>query len=119
MSFLENVTDEQRQEMLKQAAIKKQQNKVWAESNLKLDWVDKTHWQELARKYNYRLPVFYHPAKAKFVNRFLKEFGLTKEWYQDHTGFLNGNQEAKSNPTMPAFAQIGFLLEAYDGENHW
>ena len=89
---------------------------LWAKDNLKLDWDDKSHWQELASKHGYRLPVYYEAAKSKFVNRFLKHFNLSKEWYTDVTGFKSGNDEMRKNPNMPAFAQIGFLLEAYNEE---
>lgn len=111
---LSNITDEQRQEMQRKAAEKKAAKQQWAKDNLKLEWDDKKHWQELASKHGFRLPVYYEPAKSKFVNRFLKHFDLSQEWYQDVTGYSNGNQEAKANPNMPAFCQVGLLLEALD-----
>ncbi len=77
-------------------------------------YTDKGHWQELASKYGYRLPVWYHKAGSKFVNRFLKHFGLDKEWYQDHTGYVNGNKEAEENPYQTANATVGYLLDAYE-----
>lgn len=111
---LSNITDERRQEMQRKAAEKKAAKQQWAKNNLKLNWADKKHWQELASKHGFRLPVYYEPAKSKFVNRFLKHFGLSQEWYQDVTGYSNGNQEGRANPNMPAFAQVGLLLEALD-----
>jgi len=62
--------------------------------------------------------VWYHKAGAKHVNRFLKHFGMSIEVYEDHTGFKNGNEEARKNPNLPAFAQVGFLLELLDEERN-
>lgn len=114
---LPNMTTEERQEMIKKGAEVKREKQQWAKENLKTTWEDENHWRELSKKHGYRLPVWYEPAKSKHVNRFLKAKGLEKEWYQDHTGYTNGNNEAKSNPKLPAFAQIGLLLEAYDEEH--
>ncbi len=116
MSYLANITSEERKELRVKGQEKIQEKQQWATDNLKLDWSDDSYWRDLAKKHGVRLPRWYEPAKSKFVNRFLKEKGLGKEWYQDHTGYLNGNIEAKENPKMPAFVQVGLLLEAYDEE---
>ena len=114
MTHLSNITTEQRQEMIQKSKEKRAQKKAWAEANLKLDWADEQHWRELASKYGYRMPNKYEKASSKFVNRFLRNFNLTKEWYKDHTGYLNGNEEARKNPTMNSVQQVGLLLECYN-----
>lgn len=111
-----HISAEERAIMMQKAAEKRAMKREWAENNLKLDWADDNHWRELSSKYNYRLPKIHEKAASKFVNRFLKHFGLSKDFYTDVTGFPNGNKEAEKNPNLPAFAQIGFLLEAYDEE---
>ncbi len=116
MSYLADITPEERKELRIKGQEKLQEKQDWAAENLKMDWADEPFWRELAKKHGIKLPRSYEPAKAKFVNRFLKEKGLDKEWYEDQTGFKNGNDEAKANPRMPARAQVGFLLEAYDEE---
>lgn len=123
-----NFTPEERQRNIEVAKAKKEQRKQWALDNLKLDWEDEPHWRHLASAYSdktingkpYRLPTRYHPAASKHVVKFLKAYGLDREWYEEVTGWKNGNEEARKCPDMPAFAQIGFLLEAYDESvNHY
>lgn len=114
MTYLADKTDEELAEIRAKAKASKDAKREWAKVNLKLDWGDESHWRELASTYSYRLPNRYDKASAKYVNRFLKHFNLDKEWYSDVTGFSNGNKEASANPTMPAFAQVGFLLEQYN-----
>lgn len=109
-----NLTPEEREEALKKAKESRIKKKEYAEKNLRLDCDDEGRWQELSRKYNYRLPQRFDKAGAKFVNRFLKSFQLTKEWYVDHTGYRSGNDEARNNPCMTAREQVGLLLESYD-----
>ncbi len=119
MTPLNNLSPEQRQEMLQKAKESRKIKAKWAQENLKQDYLDESHWRDLAKKHGYKLPVKNHQAGSKFVNRFLKHFDLSREWYQDVTGWVNGNEEARKNPTMPAFAQTGFLLEAYEEEMVW
>lgn len=114
MSHLENITAEQRQEMVEKSKEKRRANAEWAREHLVTEYADDKHWRELASKYNYRLPTWYSPASSKHVNRFLRNFNLTKDWYQDHTGYLNGNEEARKNPTMNSVQQVGLLLECYN-----
>ena len=114
MTHLSNITKEQRQEMVQKSKEKRAQKKAWAEANLKLDWADEQHWRELASKYGYRMPNKFEKASGKFVNRFLKHFNLDKEFYVLSTGLKNGNEEARLNPKLPAFAQVGLLLEQYN-----
>lgn len=114
--YLANITPEQRQEMIQKGAEQKRIKQQWAKDNLKLDYSDETHWRELASKHGYRLPVYWEKASSKFVNRFLKRYNLSKEWYEDVTGFKNGNKEAEKNPCMNAVCQVGLLLESYDEE---
>ena len=115
-SHLKNITPEQRKQMQEQAAESRKLKQEWARKNLKLDWEDDAHWRALASKYDYRLPVWYEPCSSKFTNRFLKKMGLSKEWYEEVTGYKNANIEAKENPRLPAYAAVGLLLEAYDEE---
>ena len=111
---LKNITPEQRAEMVEKAKQARHEKRQWAQENLTLEYADESHWRELASKYGYRMPNKHEKASSKFVNRFLKKFGLDKNFYIDHTGFVNGQKEAKANPKMNAVQQIGLLLECYD-----
>ncbi|MBG23725.1 MAG: hypothetical protein CMF22_10415 [Idiomarinaceae bacterium] len=116
MAYLSTITAAEREELRLKGAEKREEKRIWAEANLKLEWDDHSHWRDLASKYGYRMPNKHEPCGSKHTNRFLRKFGLSKEWYQDHTGFKNANEEFRVNPTLPAFAAVGFLLEAYDEE---
>lgn len=107
-------SDSERAEIIEKAQQARKDKAQWAKENLKLDWEDEDHWRELSKKHGYRLPTRNQKAAGKFVNRFLKHFNLDKEWYQDYSGFKNGNEEARVNPKLPAFAMVGLLLEQYD-----
>ncbi len=112
--YLKTLTPEQREDMRKKSAESLVKKTEYAKKHLKLDWEDDYHWRLLASHYGFRLPRTYEPAAGKWVNRFLKHTGMTAEWYSDITGFKNGNEEARVCKDLPAFAQIGILLEAYD-----
>lgn len=114
--MLANITPEERAEMAEKARLKKEHSKEYAKQHLKNNCADEPYWRELSSKYSYRLPVWYKQAGAPHVNKFLKKFGLSKEWYEGWTGFKNGNQESHKNPTMSALQQIGILLECYDND---
>lgn len=119
MSHLPSIADmspEQRAEMRHKAEEAKRLKGEWAEANLKLDFADESHWRALASHYGMRMPPWYEKASGKYVQRFLKQFDKDAEWYTSHTGFKNGNEEARVCKDLPAYAQIGLLLEVYDDE---
>lgn len=117
MSYLSNISQEERLEMVQKSKAKRQAKREWAEKNLRMSWADESFHRDLASQYGYRLPNINEQASSKFVNRFLKKFNLDKNWYQDHTGFKSGNDESRANPTMTACESIGILLECYHYEH--
>jgi len=117
MNHLKELTAEERAEMQQKAKETRLAKKEWAQKNLKIHCADDHLWRELATQYNYRLPGYYEKAAGKFVQRWLKHFGKTKEWYMDVTGYANGNEEARANPTMTARQQLGLLLEEIQWES--
>lgn len=112
---LPSMTQAEREEMLIKAAEVKAAKKAWAEDNLKQDWADKSHWQELASKYSVRLPVWYIPAtETKYLKRLFRQLEMEINEYVDAMGCSNIKELVSGNTTMPAWVAVGLALEWID-----
>lgn len=97
------------------AAAKREQAKAFAHANLKLDFADTNHWRTLAARYGVKLPVWYRKgSELKYLKRALRILGYGTADVADATGFTTLREFAASNPTWPAFALVGLILEHRD-----
>lgn len=84
----------------------------WAKNNLKLDYMDEPTWRELSKKYSFRLPSWYQPAKqTRYVKRLFKHVGMDIQDYLEACGVKSLRELNALNPNEPAFASVGFALE--------
>lgn len=117
MNHLANLTAEEREAMLiraREARLAKIAAWRAKEHLLEQDFgSDLTHWRRLARRFGVRLPAAYIPGVdgLKYVRRAIKKTGV------DFVGACAcGIKEmARINPTWPAYALVGLVLEqAYE-----
>ena len=79
--------------------------------NLRTDFLDDPHWQDLAREAGFRLPVWSTPCTPGTMTRWLKRCGLSVAWYREATGFDSLRQHINANPRWPLRAWVGLCLE--------
>lgn len=114
MSYLQNITDEERQANAERAKIARAEKKAAGEL-LKQDWADEPHFRKLASKYGVRLPVAYASnSEVKYLKRIMKTLGIDHKEYLTYCGFSNFTQFHKENPTTPCWVEAGYLLEFWD-----
>lgn len=113
--MLHEMTPEQRLEMQRKAKAKREKLKEDSKK-LKLDYVDKPHWKELASSLGLQLPVYYYSADAKQVRKVLRKLGKDSYWYKNFTGLSKAEDFLKSNPTAPAFMFMGICMEQIEYE---
>lgn len=115
---LKNVSAEDRKLMQEKAAEKRKKQKEYAEANLKLDFEDENHWRDLAQKSGFRLAQRYAPStETKHVRKLLKHLGKDTSWLEEVSGVKSIKVFCSMNPSWPAFAIQGTLLENYFEEN--
>lgn len=111
---LKNVSLEDRKLMQEKAAEKRKKQKEFAEANLKLGFEDKDHWRMLAQKVGFRLAQRYVPStETKHVRKLLKAINKDSSWLEQVSGVKSVKVFCSLNPTWPAFAIQGTLLENY------
>lgn len=116
-SHLPVLTPEQRQEMLEKARIAREEyrERMLLQAHLlKNDFKDKPYWRKLASKHGVRMPPDYIPgSEARYLRRAMKRSGVSPDTVREAFGgdvkFL-----ARTNPTWPAYALIGLILELAD-----
>lgn len=109
---IEDFTPEYRALIQKAAKEKRDAHIAFANKYLKLDFADAAHWRALASKHGVRLPAWYMPgSELKHIRRALRRLDLGSEGMRDATGFASAAEFAAANPTWPAFALVGLLLE--------
>ena len=100
------------EELKQKAQEAKKAKMLFAEQSLKLDWGDESHWKELAKKLNVKMPVWYHPnTNVKFLKRLFKKVGIDIKEYVQDMGYSTLTKMMQDNPHMPAYAEYGFALE--------
>jgi len=96
----------------KSAATRAANAAARAASPLRRDFLDDQFWQDLASRYNVRLPAWGVPITSGAIERWLRKLGLTIEWYRDEwSGERNLSDFAKRNPRWPLRAWVGLMLE--------
>lgn len=112
-----NMTTEQRAEVLAKAQeARAEKTRIWKEnaSKLRKSFADSNHWRKLASKYGVRMPAEYVPSdEFKPIRKAMRKLGIDPQQVRDAFGgdvkFIHA-----MNPTWPAYAVIGLLLEIRD-----
>lgn len=109
--MLSDISPEQRAEMQRKAAAKREEDKKFAAQNLRNDFSDKLQWRRLASAYKVRLPSWY-VRNTRSIRRAAKTLGFDGCWVTDQTGHASLRELMESNPTWPSYAFIGLMLES-------
>lgn len=114
MNHLSDITEAQRAELLEKARIAREERKALFQSQahlLKQDFADKNHWKRLASQYGVRMPADYVPGtELRLVRKAMKKAGVTPDQVRDTFGG-DVKKLQRENPSWPAFALIGLILE--------
>lgn len=115
-SHLKAITAEQRKEMQEKAAASRLAKKERAESlGIRQDFGgDEIRWRKMASDVGFRLaPTTSLSDETKYIKRLLKHLGKEWSWYQENSGYLKAKDFYNDNPTWPAYALQGLILEDY------
>lgn len=115
MSFLTDLTTEQREELREKSRLTKEAKKKAGENLFQDFGDDLTHWRSLASEAGVRLPAAYLPnSEVKYIRRVANKLGIDMQEYLDACGVTNLKALARLNPSWPIVAEIGLLLEHWD-----
>ena len=116
--MIANMTPEQRAEALDKARIARSEKiAAWKASAhlLKSDFSDSAYWHKLASKFKVRMPGPHVPgSEFKAIRKAARKLGIEPAQIRDTFGGDVKHIHAM-NPTWPAFAIIGLLLEMAEG----
>lgn len=119
MGMIANMTTEQRAEALEKARIaRSEKTAAWkAEAHLlKSDFSDSAYWHKLASKFKVRMPGSHVPgSEFKAIRKAARKLGIQPAEIRDAFGG-DVKHIHSMNPTWPAFAIIGLLLEMAEGD---
>lgn len=94
-------------------AEKRKAHQEWAESNLKLDWLDEGWMREIAHSVGLKLALWYYPASTtKYIKRALKAVGRDGVWHKEVFGFPIGEWN-EVNPEHPAWVAQCLIVEQH------
>ncbi|MGL4754798.1 MAG: hypothetical protein ACRCXB_20705 [Aeromonadaceae bacterium] len=117
--MIASMTPEQRAAALEKARIARaEKTAAWKASAhlLKSDFSDSAYWHKLASKYGVRMPGVHVPGtEFKAIRKAARKLGIDPSEIRDTFGGDVKHIHAM-NPTWPAFAIIGMLLEMADGK---
>lgn len=115
MSFLENLTTEQREELREKSRLTKEAKKEAGKDLFQDFGDDLTHWRSLASEAGIRLPASYLPnSEVKYIRRVANKLGIDMQEYLEACGVTNLKALARLNPNFPIYVEIGLLLEYWD-----
>lgn len=117
--MIANMTPEQRAEALDKARIARaEKTAAWKATAhlLKSGFSDSAYWHKLASKFKVRMPGTHVPgSEFKAIRKAARKLGIEPAQIRDTFGGDVKHIHAM-NPTWPAFAIIGLLLEMAEGE---
>jgi len=115
MSFLKDLTTEQREELREKSRLTKEAKKKAGENLFQDFGDDLTHWRSLASEAGVRLPASYLPnTEVKYVRRVANKLGIDMQEYLEACGVTNLKALARLNPNWPAYSEVGLMLEYWD-----
>ena len=109
--YLSNLSEDERL-LMRQKALESVEKEKIDNAHLRQDFADKGNWGEMASKVGLRMAPYYKAAdEVKYFNRALKAVGKDRVWWFEQTGFKNQKEFYEVNPTYPAWALQGLILE--------
>lgn len=69
------------------------------------------YWEELALKYNVRLPMNWIPPSTNNIRKWLKKLGISQQEFYDWFKYQSLKEFAKLNPSWNMKSLVGLLLE--------
>ena len=113
--YLSSLTEEQRKEMREARKLKVILLKESAKEVIDFG-DDMKYWEELARKYKFRLPAPYYPgSELKYIRKLLRHLGVDSGWYLEHNGCSMVGM-AQMNSLWSSRALCGLALEDFENE---
>lgn len=109
--YLSNLSDDERL-LMRQKALESVEKEKADNAHLRQDFADKGNWGEMASEVKLRMAPYYKASDTvKYFNRALKAVGKDRAWWTEQTGFKNPKEFYAANPTYPAYALQGLVLE--------
>ena len=115
MSYITNMSPEQRTEALAKARLAREAasaQRTLNESTLKMNYLDNSHWASLATKYKIRMPYSNDKASPAIIRKYLKKAGLSVDTWND--SYTSMKYFCENNPLWSAYAVAGLVLELKD-----
>lgn len=110
-SHLQNVTPEQRKAVLEKARLARAANVAARRaSTLRTDFLESSHWDDLARARGLRLPPWGQPCTVSRMRTFIHKAGLSETACKEWLGYSLA-KFAGCNPSWPCRAFAGLVLE--------
>lgn len=111
-SNLPTLTPEQRAESLvkaQAARVQKAINRANNIHNIKLDYLDASHWASLASSFGIRMPNNADKTTTSVITKYLKKLNIPREVFDEH--YTSASFFIKNNPKWSAYATVGLLCE--------
>lgn len=111
-SYLSTLSSEQREELrLKGLEVKAQKAIDRANNihNLKLDYLDHSHWASLASSFGIRMPNIADKTTTGVITKYLKKLSIPRELFDEH--YTSASYFIKNNSKWSAYATVGLLCE--------
>lgn len=114
MSYLSNLTPEERSKINEKSRLTREAKRLAGESLIQ-DFEDENHWRNLASDLDIRLPSRYIPnSEVKHLKRVMKKLNINPKEYLEDCGCTTLKGLVSLNPTWPAWAEVSLMLEWYD-----
>lgn len=114
MSYLQDLTTEQREELREKSRISREAKKL-AGASLKKDFEDIPYWKSLASEAGVRMPSSYIPASdTKYIRRVAGKLGVDLNEYLNYCGVKNLKALARLNPDWSVVGEVSLLLEYWN-----
>ena len=114
MTFLTNMTTEQRNEALSKSRIAREAAKAEREANehlYKTSYMDGGYWHELAKKHNVRMPVYNQPCTLTWMRKYLNRVGVVQSEWREACGLTSLQHFIDLNPKITLLGFVGNVLE--------
>jgi len=110
MNNLTTFTPEQRLIAQQKAQASRDAKKVFAEANLKLDYLDDNYWNAKSSELNIRLPQRFDTG-VKGMRKVAKKLGVDLKAFLETTGCANLAELVSLNPTWNSRGLASLILE--------
>lgn len=114
MTFITNMTAEQRNEALAKSRIAREAAKAERKANehlYKLSYMDEPYWQLLAQKYSVRMPVHNQPCTLTWMRKYLNRVGVVQSEWREACGLSSLQHFIDLNPRITLAGFVGNVLE--------